>query len=222
VLYAISDIHGCLKTFRELVESVIQLKKDDELYLLGDLVDRGPDSKGVIDYCWHLQKMGYQLKYLMGNHEQLMLEALTNNRSESIWLRNGGRETLRSFDAATINNIDPIYFDFLNSMGYYLELNDVILVHAGLNFSNKDPFEDKKAMLWSRHFEVESEKVNNKVIVHGHVPYPLSVIINQSLQKEKEISIDAGCVFKGIKEGMGHLVALELNEKKFFYQPNID
>ncbi|MFT5168289.1 MAG: serine/threonine protein phosphatase 1, partial [Saprospiraceae bacterium] len=56
--YAISDIHGCAKTFKALLEQ-ISFSKEDVLYLLGDYVDRGPDSKGVIDHIWQLQSEGY-------------------------------------------------------------------------------------------------------------------------------------------------------------------
>ena len=70
---AISDIHGCLKTFKLMVEEQIVLSQKDELYLLGDFVDRGPNSKGVLDYIMSLQEAGYQLHCLRGNHEDMMV-----------------------------------------------------------------------------------------------------------------------------------------------------
>ncbi|MEO0876095.1 MAG: metallophosphoesterase, partial [Bacteroidota bacterium] len=63
--FAISDIHGCLKTFEALLDQ-IQFTTQDELYLLGDYIDRGPDSKGVIDLIWKMQADGYQVKCLRG------------------------------------------------------------------------------------------------------------------------------------------------------------
>ena len=63
--FAISDIHGCLKSFEALLDK-IQLSTSDELYILGDYIDRGPDSKGVIDYIWKLEQEGYAVKCLRG------------------------------------------------------------------------------------------------------------------------------------------------------------
>ena len=67
--FAISDIHGCAKNFKALLDR-ISLSLGDELYLLGDYIDRGPDSKGVIDHVWQLQKTGHTVHCLCGNHEQ--------------------------------------------------------------------------------------------------------------------------------------------------------
>lgn len=59
----------CLKTFKSLLKK-ISVSKSDELYILGDFIDRGPQSKGVIDYIWELQKLGYIVHCLKGNHDQ--------------------------------------------------------------------------------------------------------------------------------------------------------
>ena len=75
--YAISDIHGCIATFKTLLDK-IKFSKEDELYLLGDYIDRGPDSKGVIDHIWYLQKSGYQVHCLRGNHENMLLQEVIN------------------------------------------------------------------------------------------------------------------------------------------------
>ncbi len=75
---AIGDIHGCNKTFKALLDQ-INLSKDDELTLLGDYIDRGPDSKGVIDTIINLQSSGYQVRALRGNHDiQKMYKRWTN------------------------------------------------------------------------------------------------------------------------------------------------
>lgn len=220
--FAISDIHGCSKTFKKLVESKISLQKEDKLYLLGDYIDRGNDSKGVLDYCIELKDKGYDVTFLKGNHEQMMLDSLNNRKAESTWLRHGGRETLKSFGVNQIGKIDSYYFDFLNNLEYYIELDKYILVHASLNFDIKNPFSDKVAMLWSRNYDVIPEKIDNKKIIHGHTPFALNVILGQSLERENEISIDSGCAFEKKKEGMGYLIALALHDGKFYYEKNID
>lgn len=77
-MFAIGDIHGCFQPFKHLVETKINLKPTDKLFLIGDYIDRGPDSKEVIDYIIHLQKNGFDIVPLLGNHEALCLEAYEN------------------------------------------------------------------------------------------------------------------------------------------------
>jgi len=74
-LFAIGDIHGCFKPFYELVVDTIALKKDDRLILLGDYIDRGPQSKEVIDFIMDLKEAGFSVTPLMGNHEAMLLES---------------------------------------------------------------------------------------------------------------------------------------------------
>ncbi len=72
-LFAIGDVHGCLHELKNLVEQKLKLRTDDKLVLLGDYIDRGPDSKGVIDYIMTLQKKGFDVVPLKGNHELMLL-----------------------------------------------------------------------------------------------------------------------------------------------------
>lgn len=71
--WVIPDIHGCFKTFKSLVEREIGLTKEDTLYLLGDYIDRGENSKEVIDYIIHITEESYNVNYLIGNHENIVL-----------------------------------------------------------------------------------------------------------------------------------------------------
>ncbi|MEM9260991.1 MAG: metallophosphoesterase, partial [Bacteroidota bacterium] len=70
--YAISDIHGCAATFRTALKTIAFSQKD-ELFLLGDYIDRGPDSMGVLEHIWTLQATGYEVTCLRGNHEQMLI-----------------------------------------------------------------------------------------------------------------------------------------------------
>jgi serine/threonine protein phosphatase 1 len=89
--FAISDIHGCNRTFNEVLQKT-GLNKDDQLFLLGDYIDRGPDSKGVIDTIFNLQNEGYQVHCLRGNHEQMLMDAWQKNDFHYTrrWLMHGG------------------------------------------------------------------------------------------------------------------------------------
>ena len=100
----IGDVHGCIKTLRALIVNIIQPAKNDKLIFVGDYVDRGPDSKGVISYVMELRLMGYNLVLLKGNHEDMMLQALpgTNKEANSTWLSNGGADSLLSWEISSM------------------------------------------------------------------------------------------------------------------------
>src|SRR6056297_3080965 len=95
--YAISDIHGCFKTFRRLIESGIKMEKNDQLFLMGDYIDRGPSSKQVLDYILYLMENNYNVVLLRGNHEEIFLNVIDGKHDVSLWYYNGGLETLHDF-----------------------------------------------------------------------------------------------------------------------------
>jgi serine/threonine protein phosphatase 1 len=214
--YAISDIHGCLRTFRCLLEDHLRLQREDNLYLLGDYIDRGPESKGVIDHILSLKEMGYKILTLRGNHEQMMLDTLRDPAEKyEMWSYNGGCETLKSFGLGEYGRygihaglFNEKYIRFLEQLEYYFDIDGYYLVHAGIDFSSADPFNNKKSMLWGRGQVYDNEMPGDKRLVHGHTP--VGVDITRSMLSERVINIDGGCVFEGIK-GLGHLIALDLD-----------
>lgn len=221
--YVIGDIHGCSATFRKLLWEQINPQQEDEIYLLGDYIDRGPDSKGVLDIIFEAQEEGFTMKCLRGNHEQFLLDALENNDFEMHWLdNNGGAEALASFGVDSVHDIPLSYIQFINNLPYFFELPDFFLVHAGFNFKAERPFEDKEAMLMIRNFPVDHQLTKGKRIIHGHTPTPLHKI-KTTLEDEAtvKINLDAGCVYKSASD-MGHLIALELNTWKLFAERCID
>lgn len=124
--FAFSDIHGCLDSFRALLKK-IQFTKNDQLYLLGDYIDRGPNSKGVIDHIWQLEREGFRIICLRGNHKQNLIESIQN---PSIWYK-GEPATLVSFGVSDDRDIPKKYVDWLGKLPYYFEcalrLNDFTL-----------------------------------------------------------------------------------------------
>jgi serine/threonine protein phosphatase 1 len=86
--YVISDIHGCFKTFKQLVEEVVKLTKSDQLFLLGDYVDRGPSTVAVLDYIMELIESGYHIYPLRGNHEDDLLEFAKGEPRFLLWRLN--------------------------------------------------------------------------------------------------------------------------------------
>ena len=101
-VFVIGDIHGCCKTFRKLILDKINIKKTDKIYCLGDYIDRGPDSKGVIDFIINMRKKGYMIHTLRGNHEQLLLDSENDEKSFEHWTKNGGDKALSSFKIDSI------------------------------------------------------------------------------------------------------------------------
>lgn len=228
--YAIGDIHGCHKTFRAMVEAEIAPGRGDELYLLGDYIDRGPDSKGVLDYIMELQRQEYQVFPLMGNHEDMLLSATLGDNEFDMWCYNGAGSTLMSFgiseddimtqDYRLAFRIPRPYREYLLSLKYYYSLQDYILVHAGIDFSGEKPFLDRHAMLWSRNPYIDREKLGKKKIIHGHNPVPYEEIM---LMAENEhsvaINLDGGCVFTWTK-GLGNLIAMNLDSRQIYRRKN--
>ncbi len=231
----ISDIHGCLNTVRTLIETLIIPDKDDTLCFLGDYIDRGPESKGVIDYIMGLQAQGYGIIALKGNHEEFLSKAWEeeqhlkkflffkeNNKSKESWLKYGGYDAMLSFKADRINQIPSYYIDWINQRPLYYELDKYFIVHAGLNFQIDNPLDDKQAMLWIRDYKIEPAKIQYKKLIHGHVPVSLD-FINLTIESDSYpfIDLDNGC-YMAHKAGYGNLLALELNSLELKVQPNID
>ncbi len=220
--YAISDIHGCYNTFVHLLEQEIKLQYNDELYLLGDYIDRGPDSKKVIDHIMQLKEEGYQVHPLRGNHEDMLLNAFISERDNEFWINFGGNTTLESFGVEDVTELPEKYVDFFRQLDFFVKLDDYLLVHAGFNFEVIDPFKDVHAMMWVRNFEPNKLFTGNRTIVHGHTPTPI-IDIWQSLQADPllVVSIDAGCAHIH-KEEMGFLAALNLDTLQLHSVENMD
>ena len=164
---AIGDIHGCLKALETLADFV-DFSPEDTIITLGDYIDRGPRSKGVIDYLLKLRET-HQLITLKGNHEIMMEDAQTEYEDLMNWLLNGGIETLTSFGAVEFDQIEQKYWDFFESCIDYHETDTHIFVHAGL--IPDQPLEDQTdhAKFWLRFHETEQHH-SGKTIICGHTP----------------------------------------------------
>jgi serine/threonine protein phosphatase 1 len=222
----ISDIHGCAKTFKALLRK-IDLNKADTLYLLGDYIDRGHDSKGVIDTIFNLRANGIKVECLMGNHEIMLLNALKSGDALEKWFRDGGRKTLESFGVYDLRDIPQRYMDFFQSLPSHIEVDNYILVHAGVDFNLDDPLSDKEKLVWIRHWysDIDYRWLRARTIVHGHTPTSVFEIqmMHQQLAKNRYIDIDAGCVFEQYAtEGYAHLCAFNLTTQEITFHKNID
>lgn len=228
--WVIPDIHGYVETLRVLVENCLQLTKDDSLFFLGDYIDRGPDGKSVIDYIMSLQEQGYNVRYLIGNHEDFCIRSFDADQKRLIgkssvqreWERYGAKSTLASFGVKRPRNIDEKYIEWMKKGEFFIELDKYILVHAGMNFNAPNPFDDIYSMMWVREFKVDASKTGGKKLVHGHVPVEYGLIetlINSN--NFNFIALDNGVYYKG-KDGFGNLMALDLDTLELIAQPNVD
>lgn len=219
---AISDIHGCNSTFEALLQQ-INFSKEDQLFLLGDYIDRGQFSKQVLDTIFRLKAEGYQLQCLRGNHEEMLLWALSGHSYNlETFLRNGGDVTLASFDVKHPRDIPEQYLNFLENLPLWIEAEEYIFVHAGLHFMpGTSPFEHTDKMLWIRNWyvDLDLEWLGARYIVHGHTPTPHATIQNlfRHFKGLRVINIDAGCVFR--QAGYGHLCAVDLSNQLLYFEP---
>jgi serine/threonine protein phosphatase 1 len=230
--YVIGDVHGCFKSLRYLVEEVLRLEKLDELYFVGDFIDRGPYGKDVLDYVMWLHEKGFQVQSVKGNHEEMLIDAYLNQNPEKymLWMFNGAETTLASYGLESfmykregvVNELPEEHIDFIRKMPYYIELEDYFIVHAGINFKADDPFRDIHSMVWCRDCYNDLALSGNRKVVHGHTPVSLEVIREMNRDRGvSDLNVDAGCVYKGTR-GMGNLVALDLDELLVRHTENKD
>ena len=234
--WVIPDVHGCLLTLRTLIEDLIELRKDDILIFLGDVIDRGPASMGVIDYITKLRESGISVVVIRGNHEDYMATVYRDEMSKSglrkmlriksgsfkDWMMYGGEKTLQSFNVSNVVDIPVKYIEWIESLDFYMAWKDYLIVHAGFNFDIDDIFSDTQSMMWIRDYKIDPEKLGNRKIIHGHVPVTLDFIY-QSINSNSFhfIDLDNG-VYLTDKPGYGNLLALELNSMELLVQPNLD
>lgn len=214
----IGDIHGYLNTFRTLVEQKIKLQKEDTLILLGDLIDRGPFSKQLLDYLINLKDKGYHVILIRGNHDDMLYNARQEAEAakgkgflffkpaspvKDLWLPVGGAETLKSFETKNLLDIPKPYFELIESMVYYLKMPDLYAVHAGFDFNSDSPFTDYEAMMWIREYKVNTQITEGRKVIHGHTPLDLDLISDLIKHPEKEdfIPLDNGIMTTAPNKG---------------------
>lgn len=175
-IIAISDIHGELDMLRALLKTTQYSKHTDQLILLGDYVDRGPDSKGVIDMVRSLADDGAIV--LRGNHDQMMIDAYYGrDNGWERWMRNHCESTLRTYDceisgaACPLSQAFQAHVEFLDSLPYFYETDDYIFVHAGVVPGEHPSESDTFKLIWIREDFYEHYN-GHKTVIFGHTPTP--------------------------------------------------
>lgn len=196
----IGDVHGCFKTLMKLIE---QFPKDEKICFVGDLIDRGADSKQVLDYV-----LDNNIDCVMGNHEEMMIH------DQQMWCCNGGFDTIRSIGEGLQTYIDRVKLKF----PYYKIYDDIVdkngrklfLSHAGLCYEDIDECVKAGMITWYRGDIIDRKDLFQ---VFGHTPTKEPII------KNHYANIDTGCVFA---KKYGIMTALQFPEMKIYQQKNIE
>lgn len=226
-VYVIGDVHGCLAQLRLLQEQILadaaNINGTKLIVLLGDYVDRGVDSAGVLDFLMREVPDGFFRICLSGNHEVMMLDHTTEPRAADRWLDLGGIETLMSYGVepssygtATIRERSAIlqryipshHLEFLRTLPVMLSLPGVVLVHAGLRAGISLENQSEEDLLWIRE-QADTDAFNapdGPLIIHGHTPCPQPTI------SRNRINIDTGAFATGVLTA----VRLRPGRKPFF------
>lgn len=208
--YAIGDVHGRL----DLLEKLWALIEYDSsktslrkiIVFLGDYVDRGSDSKGVIDFLLKIGK-DCEVICLRGNHDQAVLDFVQDAKFYRAWKPFGAPQTLLSYGVTPpqfedepelekarvkfVANCPREHFEFLDSLPYSYELGDYFFVHAGVRPGIPLKQQDPQDMLWIRELFLLSGADFGKVVVYGHTP------VTQARRRDGRIGIDTGAYATG-------------------------
>jgi serine/threonine protein phosphatase 1 len=194
--YAIGDIHGCLRQLEALVAQCVAEAAGARIrfVFLGDYIDRGPDSLGVIAFLMALQAhAAADVVCLSGNHEELALAALSGGDNLSQWLRNGGDKTLRSYGVAAPGDMPPDHMAWLRSLSLSYDDGLRFFVHAGVDPSRPLDRQSDDDMRWIREPFLSDLRDYGRLVVHGHTPRKDGA----PDQKPNRLNLDTAAVLGG-------------------------
>jgi len=226
MLFSIGDIHGrfdLLETIhKKIMEHSQQYDEIHTIICLGDYVDRGPQSKEVIEFLQTNPFTGFKHVYLKGNHEDMLIKSLYINAdnviydkyqqniraARDIFLGNGGDKTLKSFGVEnpaillynkdSLNEIFLPYKQFFDGLLDFYESNGYYFVHAGIVPGIPFDQQDCNAILWIRDKFLNSDIDHGPMIIHGHTPTITRGIGTTPEIKSNRINIDTGAYYTGI------------------------
>lgn len=209
--YVIGDIHGRLDLYNAIATAIDtddagRPEADTQIILLGDLVDRGPDSAGVVarTRAWQKER---KVRVLAGNHEEMLLNAFDKPEVLRHFLKHGGRETILSYGLSkkqfNAMNLDELFDllpqiipqserDYIASFEDMIIAGDYVFVHAGIDPALSLDDQKRSDLLWIRDRFLNHEGPLDKVVVHGHT------IFNRVMDCGNRIGIDTGAFRSGV------------------------
>ena len=210
-VYAIGDIHGRLDLLKTLNDQIIEdaQGRASEIIFLGDYIDRGRDSAGVVEFlCAGGTAPGFDALFLKGNHEAALLDFLDDPELGPTWARFGGLETLASYGvkaprtaeptaweatrAAFRAALPPPHLDFLRSLTLSAERGGYFFAHAGADPGKPLDAQSETDLLWIREAFLDSDTPFERVVVHGHTPE------DEPYADHRRIGLDTGAFASGV------------------------
>ncbi len=210
-IYVIGDLHGCLAPLKRLLENLEPDLHQDRLLFVGDYIDRGPDSRGVVDYI-----LGLKARYpaeniicLKGNHEVMFLDFLAG-QDRNLFLMNGGLNTLRDYwgegwDEQSELVLPLDHARFYQELQLFYEIEDYIFVHGGLKPGVPLAEQVDEDLCWIRGEFIASTEDFGRRVIFGHTPF------KQPLVLPNKIGIDTGLVYGNF------LTCLKLPQMDFYF-----
>ncbi len=197
-IYAVGDIHGCSDELDFLLTHLRKsLSKDDTLIFIGDYIDRGPDSKGVVDLLLAHKEGFPRTHFLRGNHEDMLLGYLDgNDKVGRLFLPNGGTSTFESYGIVSLDpevvksELPPEHLAFFEGLERYIVTKDHVFVHAGLHPLVELLQQKDSALFWIRDEFIQNIHKFDKLVVFGHTPYQ-DVMVHAPYK----VGIDTGLVY---------------------------
>lgn len=210
-VYCIGDIHGRLDLLEEIHRKIVadahDFNGEKTLIYLGDYIDRGDHSKQVIDLLINRPLPGFEHVFLLGNHEQTLLDFLEHPHEVAAWLTYGGRATLHSYGVASHGSsredlvrlrdefqqrLPEAHLDFFQEMQLTHVVGTYCFVHAGIRPEVVIDEQRKEDLLWIRDDFINSAVQHDHVVVHGHS------ITTEVDWQENRIGIDTGAFHTGV------------------------
>lgn len=196
--FVIGDIHGCSKALQSLVDEIAPTR-DDTLIFLGDYIDRGPDSRGVIDLIVHLTRQTRVIA-LRGNHEVMLMAVLFGGLDPEFWTKSGGQSTIASY-GGSLERVPQSHLDFFRSLRAHHEMENEIFIHAGYNPNCPIELTDDANRYWNHPTLWPGPHCSGKRVYVGHTPQPNGEVLNLG----HVVCVDTYCF------GSGWLTAMDID-----------
>jgi serine/threonine protein phosphatase 1 len=194
--YAVGDIHGSLRKLRGLTARCREHAGGQPItfIFLGDYIDRGPESAGVVAHLIEMQSSpGERCIALKGNHEDFALGVLEGTTDANHWLSQGGAETLLSYGIASARDLPREHVEWMRALPRSYDDGRRFFVHAGIDPSRPFDAQDDNDLLWIREPFLSSRRKFGRLVVHGHTPLPTAA----PDLRDNRLNLDTGAVFGG-------------------------